>query len=389
MRKVASVALVGLLLGLLPSCGPIARGGGGGGGGGGGNSGGEGQAAFTSRCRGDFGASAAAAEFEAFMSATYDFHNAAVETQESLLTACQAMGRELEMPAEALAGGGVEGTRTVCTAVAETLRTEWAAIGEGTEYQVEVRSRPPHCEASFEAYADCSARCDIEVTPAQLELNCTGGEIRGQCSAECSGRCAVDVEAECSGTCEGICEGTCTQRGPDGSCAGQCDGTCRGQCVADVNASCTGECRGSCSVEWERPYCTGHYEPGSVNADCRAACEATVDARMECTRGETEVVVSGGPDAEAQARIAKVQAAVRAGLAEIALIRERVQRLRESGRALGNSLDSLPEAIREVGVGAAACSTGAAADIANSLGSISMSFEVSVSVSASVSASSN
>ncbi|MEQ8886925.1 MAG: hypothetical protein RID93_04780 [Sandaracinaceae bacterium] len=369
---------------LSASCGPVARGGGRGTASGGGS--GSARCAYTAQCRGDFGASAAANEFETFMSATWEFHQAAVETQETLLTACQDMGRALEMPAAALSGSGPEGTREVCTRVAETLRTEWQAVGADTSYTVEIQTTPPRCEARFEAYASCAGRCDVNVQPGELEMRCEGGEIRGQCSGGCTGQCAVEVQAQCSGTCEGICEGECSQRGPNGECAGRCQGTCRGECVTDASASCSGECRGSCSVEWQEPYCTGHYDPPQVNADCRAACEASVEAQMECRPGQAEVIVSGGPGPEAQARLEKVRAAVRAGLASVQLVHERVERMQRSGRVIIDSMQNLPDAIRTVGVSAAACSAGALSDLQQSLASVSVSVEVSVSVSASVNA---
>ncbi|MCB9597060.1 MAG: hypothetical protein H6719_30330 [Sandaracinaceae bacterium] len=380
LRRTMALGAAAILLALSSaSCGPIARGGGSRSGGGGGGS-----AGFSSACRGDFGASAAASEFETFMSATYEFHTAAMDTQRTLLDACQQMGRALEMPAAQLSGEGPEGTRTVCAAVSQTLRTEMAAIREGTQMTAEVRTRPPHCEASLDAYASCAARCDVSVTPGEMEMRCEGGEIRGQCSATCTGHCAVDVQASCSGVCEGICEGNCSARNADGSCAGSCDGTCRGQCVAEANAQCTGECRGGCSVEWQAPRCTGHYRPPEVDANCRAACEAHVDATLECTPGEAELVITGGPDAAAQERIAKVREAVRVGLATVLTVRERVQRLQQSGRQIANSLERLPEAVRTVGATAALCSAGAVSDLTQSLASVSVSVEVSVSVSASV-----
>ncbi|MGF1465285.1 MAG: hypothetical protein ACFCGT_04055 [Sandaracinaceae bacterium] len=378
LRPLALVAAAPLLL----SCAAFAESGSSGGS----SSSTGGGEALTAQCRGDFGASAAAAEFEAFMNATFEFHAAAEDVQSTLLDACVAMGRELDMPGAELAGAGVEGTRTVCTAVDRQLQAELRAIAEASETTVELRSRPPHCEASFEAFADCAARCDVEVTPAQVELSCRGGEIRGGCSGQCSGRCAVEVDARCEGICEGACDGTCSARADDGSCAGRCDGTCQGSCTAEVSGSCRGECRGSCNVEWERPYCTGEYNPPQVNADCRAACEASVDARLECRPGEAELIVRGGPDAEARARAARVRSAVAAGYAQIVTLRDRARRLRASGRVLGQRLGNVPEAIRTVGVGAAACTTAAISDIGRSVASVSMSVEVSVSVTASVSA---
>lgn len=376
------VVPLSILLSLLcASCVPV-RGGRGantGGGGGGGSAG------FSAACQGDFGASAAANQFEAFMGATYDFHQAAESTQNALRDTCMAMGQELGISPTGPAG--VEGTRAVCEQVATHLRSEMRAIREGTDVQVEMRAQPPRCEARFEAYADCAARCDVNVEPGQVEMACTGGEIRGGCSGTCSGQCAVDVEAACAGTCEGACDGTCSARAADGSCAGRCDGTCHGRCVAQASAQCTGECRGSCDVEWVEPHCTGHYEPPRVSAECRAACEARVDASMQCEPGQAELAVTGGPDAEAQARIERVRAAVRVGVAQLAAIHARTERLVESGRVLVRQMQNMPEAIRAIGIQAAACSAGAVADLQQSLASVSMSVEVSVSVSASVNAS--
>jgi hypothetical protein len=371
------LAFAAALVASLASCGPAYAGGGGG----------TTSGSYTAQCRGDFGASAAAEEFEVLMTSVWEFHQAAEATQNTLLDACVAMGGALEMPAEQLVGVGVEGTREVCGNVRTVLRDEWAAIGADTEYTVQVESSPPRCEARFDAYARCAAECDVEVEPGQLELECRGGEIRGGCTGECTGRCAVAVQAECSGVCEGICEGRCATRGPDGRCQGACDGTCRGSCVTEASASCVGECRGGCSVEWERPYCTGTYEPPEVSADCRAACEASVEATMQCTPGQTDVIVSGGPGAEAEARIARVRAAVQEGLATIQNVNERVRRMQVSGRRIVGSLEDLPETIRTVGIGAAACTAGAISDLQRSLASVSMSVEVSVEVSASFSAS--
>ncbi|MCC6874080.1 MAG: hypothetical protein IT378_07205 [Sandaracinaceae bacterium] len=379
MRRL-SLLLIAVALGAASgSCGPgftSMRGGGGGGG-----------AGYSAQCRGDFGAGAAASQFESFMAATYEFHEAATSVQTTMLDACVRMGRALEMDASALSGSGPEGTRAVCDAVSSRLRSEMQAVQAASQTTVELRTQPPRCEASFEAYADCAARCEANVDPGSVELTCEGGEIRGTCSGQCSGSCAVDVQAQCTGRCEGVCEGTCSARAADGSCAGTCNGTCRGQCVAQASGGCQGECRGACSVEWQRPYCTGHVRPPQVSAECRASCEARVDAHLECRPGRAELVVTGGPDEATQARAARVRAAIADGLATVLEVRQRVERLRESGQAVIAQMQSLPEAIRSVGISAAACSAGALADLRDSMASVSVTFEVSVSVSASASVS--
>ena len=356
-----------------------------GGGGGGGSAGGS--AGFGAQCRGDFGANASAQRFEAFMAATYEFDRSARDLQRTLLDACREMGQRLEMPAAQLAGDGPEGTRAVCNAVSTQLRQEMAAIRQGSEVRAEMRSQPPRCEARFDVYAECAARCDVNVEPGQVEMVCTGGELRGGCSGSCSGRCAVDASARCEGRCEGMCDGTCSATAADGSCAGQCDGTCRGQCVAEVSGQCQGECRGECSVEWERPRCTGEMRPPQVSAECRAACDAQVNAQVECQPGRAELVVTGGMDAEAEARAARVREAIAIGMGTVITVRERVQRLNASGREVVSRMRELPSAIRTLGVTAAACSTAALANFQQSMSSVSVTLEVSVSVSASASAS--
>lgn len=358
------------------SCGPLLRGGGRGTAGGGGG--------FTSACRGDFGANAAAGEFESFMNATYEFSRAADGAQRSLLNACRSMGERLEMSPAELQGEGPEGTRTVCNAVAAKVREEMEAIrAETATMRTELRAQPPRCEASFEAYAECAAECDVDVQPGQLEIQCEGGEIRGGCSGSCTGQCAVDVDARCTGTCEGSCEGTCSARAEDGSCAGRCDGTCHGRCVAQASAQCTGECRGQCSVEWERPYCTTDYQPAQVDAECNASCNARVQASMECTPGRVELVVTGGPTGETAARVERLREAAAEGISQLGVVRARMERLRETGAVVLRHIQRLPDNVRALGVAAGACAVAAGTDLQQSLASTTVTFEVSVSVSAS------
>ncbi len=124
-----------------------------------------------------------------------------------------------------------------------------------------------------------------------------------------------------------------------------------------------------------------------MNAECRAACDAQVHASMECQPARAELVVTGGPDEETQARAARLRETVAQGLATVLTVRERMRRLRESGRVVLTELQRLPDTVEQVGVGAAACSAGALVGLEQSLSSISVTAEVSVSVSASFTAS--
>ena len=339
-----------------------------------------------SSCNGDFGATNAAAKLEAFFAATIAWQDAAMGIQRDLMNACQVTGRALGMSDAEMQANGAD-LEQLCSTVDGRLRAEMAALRESAHADFQVDARPPHCEVSVDAYASCMAECEAHVDPGAVQLTCEGGELRGHCDATCTGHCAVQVDAACSGTCEGSCEGTCSARNADGSCAGRCDGTCHGSCVADAQASCSGECRGGCSVEFREPYCTGTIRRPTASARCRASCDAHVEAQARCTPGETHVTMSAGLDAEGQARLARVQAAIRDGISQILAIRTRVERLRAAGAEIVRTAPQIPESAAAAGINAVVCATAAAGAIANASASISISVNVSVSMSASASAS--
>jgi len=369
--RIVSLSL-SLLLALVVSCGPVARGGSRGTTGGGRTS--------MAACGGDFGATNQAAKLEAFFRATASFHEAALQAASELMTACQSTGRALGMTDAELTGD----LRTVCTAAHDRLASELTALR--ASYTVRVEAEPPHCEVSVEAYGSCMAECEAQVDPGEVQITCEGGEIRGTCDAQCTGRCAADVSGQCSGVCEGSCVGTCSAYAGDGSCAGACDGNCQGRCVVEAQASCSGECRGGCSVEYREPYCTGRVRRPSASARCRASCDARIEAQARCTPGRAQIAIDGGLDAEQQARLVRVQTAMREGVSAILALRERVRRLNESGAEIIRLAPQIPEAAMAVSLGAVACATAAAAATAEAAGSLTVSVEVSVSFSASVSA---
>ena len=392
MRRLAICAMLTGLLGCPPGMGT-----GGGGGGGGGSAGGE--ANLSRECSSpDFGAGAAARKVSAFLGATARFTTAAADLQSSLFDVCRQMGESLGMSSGELSGD----MRGTCDAVSAKLREELQAVrGQAT---VEIYAAPPRCEVRAEAYASCAASCEVDVDPGAVEMTCEGGYIYGECSAQCQGECAVDVQGRCAGecsgtcsggctgTCQGTCEGTCSSRGADGQCNGSCDGTCHGSCSAGCQGSCEGECwvsgqascqgscRGGCSVEYQEPRCTGSYRAPSVSADCNASCEASVQAEASCEPGQFEMRVSGGAD---EAQVERLRAAFR-HFAQLGVIKEKLRRLRDSGRALVDTARNL-RGMREAGLQAIACVTEAAAVIPNAAANVSVSVEVSVSVSASAS----
>lgn len=403
MRRSTIALIAGAIM--LAGCPPLPEGpdGLGGGGGGGGSSGGE----LSSECQADFGASAAAAKLEGFMLATAQFTRAAAALEGSLKDSCIAMGNELGMSSGELSGD----VRTVCNAVGVKLREEMSDLSASASLRIEVAATPPRCEISMEAYAGCTAECDIEVDPGEVP-QCEGGEIRGSCSAQCQGSCTVEVQGSCSGSCQGsceggcqgvcngVCEGECSSRNAEGQCNGTCSGTCHGSCSASCQGSCEGECTvsgqascqgscsGGCSVEYTEPVCTGEWRAPSVSAECQASCEARLEANVECTPGHTEIVITGEINENIRERVERVRGALRAGYGQLRVIGEKLNRIRRTGRALIDAAGNLRGTGRALGLNAVSCVTEAAAIIPNAVAQIGVSVQVQVEVSASVTASS-
>lgn len=366
-------------------------------------------AKLADRCTGDFGTSAAASKLETFLVATADFTASAAELEATVTEACQDMGQELGVADSEMEPGPNQSTvAATCAPVSAKLKSELSDLRAAVNVNLSVYAEPPQCEARMVAYADCVGRCEVAVDPGKLQLKCEGGEIRGQCNATCTGRCAVEVEGKCSGrcegtcggscsgTCSGTCEGACSARAADGSCAGSCNGTCKGSCsagcsgtcegscVAKASGKCEGECRGGCSVEFEEPYCTGDVRAPSASAECQASCNASFDARLECRPGQLYVTLEGNVDENLSERFGRVRAAIEGGLGRILSARAKLEKLAASGKAMVNTAGALPNAIGELGVGAAACVTQAAAILPRATASVSVSVKVSASVSASV-----
>lgn len=388
------IALLSLSCSGMPAAGGPASGGGGGA-----------ATGLSDQCRGDFGASKAAVRLSSFLGATARFAHSAADLETSLLDSCKSIGGALGMDAGALSGS----TKTVCDAVSAKLSAELKGLRAEGNVQVNVVSTPPRCEVSMRAYADCAARCEVDVDPGKVELECEGGEISGKCSAECKGECSAQVQGVCegrcegscqggcSGVCQGACDGQCSATGANGECNGACKGTCRGSCSAGCGgscegqcwvrgqASCSGECRGGCSVAYEEPRCSGEIRPPKVSAECKASCDAQLHAEASCTPGHTEVTVTGGGQVD-PAKLERVRAALRAGYGQMLATGEKLRRVRAAGKALSKAGQDL-KGVSTVGVRAVACMSEAASLLPTALASVSASFEVQVSFTASVSAS--
>jgi hypothetical protein len=373
----------------------------------GGMSGG-GSGGMGAECRGDFGTNAAARKLESFLLATSTFLGTAAELETQLKNTCLQMGAELGIPESDMQGSGnTPPVKAACDAVAAKLRSEIRDLRASASLSIAIQATPPVCEVKLDAYANCAAECDASFTPGQAQLECSGGEIRGSCSAQCTGSCAVEVSGQCSGACEGscsggctgvcqgTCEGTCRTRNADGSCNGACQGTCRGtcsagcsgrcegQCVVRGQASCQGECRGGCSVAMTEPRCTGTVTPPRVEAECQASCDARANAEAECRPGSVDVVVTGNVSSNVEERVNHLRSAIQMGFAQIAMTRQKLERLAASGQAMVRTARDLPGAVASLGMQAASCVSAAAAALPRATASVSVSIQVSASVSAS------
>jgi hypothetical protein len=200
---------------------------------------------------------------------------------------------------------------------------------------IKVEVKPPRCAASMDAVADCAGKCDATVKPGSAKVECEGGKISGECSGKCDGECDVQAGAKCegscngecdgecsadiSGKCDGTCDGKCDGKDTHGKCAGSCDGKCKGQakancsgtckgscsatCTVQAKGECKGECSGSCNVEMKEPKCSGEVKPPQMSAECKAHCNASVKAKLECKPASVVVKVEGSADAQASLKL--------------------------------------------------------------------------------------
>ncbi len=211
------------------------------------------------------------------------------------------------------------------------------AVAKLQSANVTIAYTPPVCTASIQAQGSCQARCSVDAK-CDIKANppvCKGGTLtvqcKGQCDVtaqepkiECQGTCTGKCEGVCQGSasaavdCDGQCQGTCTAGGAgsgiqtDGSCKGSCAGkctlranasvTCSGSCSGKCDASCkatsgsvTVNCSGKCSADYEPLECKGGTLEGGcqVDANCQASCNASVQARAECTPATVSITGNG------------------------------------------------------------------------------------------------
>jgi hypothetical protein len=217
--------------------------------------------------------------------------------------------------------GPFEDGQAACRAAIKAMEAVRAKLGASAHVVLE--ASPPRCEASMSAMADCAARCDANIKPGSAKVECEPGKLSGSCTGECSGSCDMTAAGSCSGTCEGSCDasfkgscggqcvGKCDGKDSKGACSGtcegrceshakgQCNGRCSGGCELKAKGKCNGTCTGSCSIDMKAPKCAGEVKPPQMSAECKAHCDAKVEAKMECTPANVVVRIKGAADAKA------------------------------------------------------------------------------------------
>lgn len=293
---------------------------------------------------------------------------------------------------------GKEGSELVTVACAEAqagLEDAFQAAGQAS---LQILVAGGECRVSVDATADCYARCDVSgrCTRGELLVQCEPGKLAGKCEGQCNGsceggtiQCQGTCSATCTGGCSGDCIGTCDGAQSRGACAGKCvgqctgacDGTCSGACEYE-QLTCAGTCTGECSVEFQQPYCTGNVTPPmcDLDAECRAGCEASVQAQAECSPPVVTVRVVG----EGTERLAAVATALATHLPILIQAGfERGKDLIDAAASLATSGEAIVSAAGELTMKAGLC----AAVAAEAAVTASIDIQVSVKASASISGS--
>jgi hypothetical protein len=260
------------------------------------------------------------AKLRAATAAAVDIKGFADQIDADLKAGCGGIAKDLGV------AGDFKDGKAACDAAIKGINDTKAKLGGGAKLALVVK--PPKCEASMNAVADCAAKCDAKVSPGSAKVECEPGKLSGKCDASCSGTCDVQAGAKCdgecsgscdaevSGSCSGTCNGKCDGKDSKGSCAGKCEGKCEGgtvkgeckgkcggECKLKAEAKCEGTCTGKCSAEFKEPKCTGEVKPPQMSADCQAHCDANVQANADCKPAQVGLTITGAADAQAATKL--------------------------------------------------------------------------------------
>jgi len=261
----------------------------------------------------------AAAQLKGGIQAAVELKAFADAIDADLKTACGGLAKDLGK------GGEFKSGEEACKAAIAAMGEVKGKIGASAKFVLDVE--PPKCGLDIQAYGDCAGHCEGSATGPSAKVECEPGKLQGECSANCKGSCEMSAAAECkgecsgscdatfSGTCGGKCDGKCDGKVLDAKANGQCNGKCEGKCDAKAKgtcggkcggscaiqgeAKCSGTCTGGCSVEMKAPKCTGEVTPPKVSAECKAHCDAQVQAKASCTPAKVSIRMEGQGDAQA------------------------------------------------------------------------------------------
>lgn len=355
---------------------------------------------------------------KAALAAGADLQQIAGDVEAEVVTACSNLAKDLgasDADLKPASDGPGKKAEAACNAAVKFVG-EAKAKAKGS---LKVEVKPPRCSASMNAVADCAGKCDATVKPGEAKVTCEGGKVSGECSAKCDGECELQAGAKCegscngecsgecsadiSGKCDGTCDGKCDGKDSKGKCAGQCDGKCKGNakancsgtckgtcsatCTVQAKGECKGECSGNCSVEMKEPKCSGEVKPPQMSAECKAHCDASVNAKAECKPASVVAKVEGSADAQASL---KLKDAIVKDLPAILKVSMGMKgKLESSIGQVKTSLEGAEAAVKGGGDAAlkvGACFVGSLKAEADAAVSINVSVKASASASASAGA---
>jgi hypothetical protein len=260
----------------------------------------------------------AGAKLRAGTAAAVEIKGFADQIDADLKAACGGIAKDLGQTGEMKDG------KQACDLAIKGIGAFKAKMGANAKVALVIKE--PKCQASMNVMADCAGKCDAKVKPGSAKVECEPGKLSGKCDAsckgtcevqggakcdgQCSGSCDAEIKGSCSGTCNGKCDGkdskaacsgTCEGKCEGGSVKGECKGKCGGSCQMKAEAKCEGTCTGGCSAEFKEPKCTGEVKPPEMSADCKAHCDADMQAKAECTPAQVGLVITGAADAKAAA----------------------------------------------------------------------------------------
>jgi len=333
------------------------------------------------------------AQSQVAVQAVADFAGIANAAITDLASACRSIAQDLDTPAadidavetQANSQKPDDAQKTRMNGFCDLAVKAITKIKGEAQATVKVVVQPPKCEISASAKANCQAKCDVSgKCEAKAELKCTGGKLEvscegsckaevaggeiqceGSCSAECSGSCTaqggVACQGKCEGTCEGAggagtsgvdaqgncqgtCKGSCSVTKPGVQCQGSCKGGCKGECKASAPTAKV-KCDGKCEGKAEPLKCDGKLEGGcNVDAKCNGSCDASVQAKAECTPPGITVEITGNASGAAQIEaIGKLKATFEANLGIVFSFKSRLEGMGKLAGTITANIDGIAD----------------------------------------------